>query len=102
MRSAAAAKSSKTRHLLSSLGGHRSYFVRGNLIKIDIGRLHGRILLGDLRGFDVVIDVPLDHQLSRLFIDGAKIAGLYYVERWLNALPDKEVNRDANEDVSGR
>lgn len=59
-------------------------------------------MLGDLRGIDVVIYVPLDGQLSRLFVDGAKIAGLFSSGAGKRLPSDKEENRDANVDVSRR
>jgi hypothetical protein len=50
----------------------------------------------------VGIYVPLDGQLSRLFVDGTKVAGLFLVEGRLDAVSNEDVNRDANADVSGR
>jgi hypothetical protein len=68
----------RARDSLSSvaLGIHLPYFVRGNLIKVDIGRMDDRMLPGDICGVDVSIDVPLDGQLPRLFVDSAKITSL--------------------------
>jgi hypothetical protein len=50
----------------------------------------------------VLIYVPLDSQVSRLSIDSAKIAGLFYAEGRSNALSDEGVYHDANIDVFGR
>jgi hypothetical protein len=39
--------------------------------------MDNRMLPGDICGVDVSIDVPLDGQLPRLFVDGAKITSLF-------------------------
>jgi hypothetical protein len=72
-------KNSRLESLLSRVGPgiHLPYFVRRYLEKIDIGRLHGKILLGDLFGASVIVYVPLDRQLSRLSVDGTKITDLF-------------------------
>ena len=66
-----------------ALGIHLAYFVRGNLIKVDIGRMDNRMLLGGISGVRVGIDVPLDGQFPRLFVDGAKITSLYVIGEWV-------------------
>jgi hypothetical protein len=53
------------------------YFIRGHPKLTHLGRLNGRIPPGDLCGVDVFIYVPLDHQVSRLYVDGAKVASLF-------------------------
>lgn len=59
-----------------ALGIYLPYFIRGNLIKVDIGCMDDRMLPGGLRGVNVGIDVPLDGQFPRLFVDGTKITSL--------------------------
>jgi hypothetical protein len=50
----------KARDSLSALGIHLPYFVRGNLIKVDIGCLDDRMLPGGICSINVGIDVSLD------------------------------------------
>lgn len=66
----------KARDSLSALGIHLPYFVRGNLIKVDIGCLDDRMLPGGICSINVGIDVSLDGQFPRLFVHGAKITSL--------------------------
>jgi hypothetical protein len=55
------------------------YFIGYNIIAICHTRLlNGGILVGDPDGVNVLINVSLDLQLSRLLVNCAKITGLYW------------------------
>jgi hypothetical protein len=59
---------------------------------VDLWRKNDRMLTGDLHGVDMGIDVSFDQQLSRLFVDGTKIASLFWVrERSKRAATDQEL-----------
>jgi hypothetical protein len=47
---------------------------------IHLWRKNDGMLTGDLHGVDMGIDVSFDQQLSRLFVDGTKIASLFWVK----------------------
>jgi hypothetical protein len=44
---------------------------------IHLGGRNGKILAGDIHDVDVGIDVSLDHQLPRQFVDGPKVTWLF-------------------------
>lgn len=74
------------RDLQSSTGVdvQRPHFVRVNRKVIHLGGQDGRILAGDSHGVNVGIDVSLDHQLPRPFLDGAKVTWLFGWLGWVS------------------
>jgi hypothetical protein len=91
----------ETRDLRSSASVHTqlSYFKRVDMIMIDLGCPNGTVLAGDLRGVGVGIYVSLDNQLSSLFVDSAKIAGLVFV--WERREGREALNALANHQARG-
>jgi hypothetical protein len=74
-----------------------------NLELIYLGPLNGRMLSGDGCGIVVEVYVPLDRQLSGLFVDGAEIASLFCGRRSKRgALTDQGLMAMANINGPGR
>ena len=67
---------------------------------IHLGGQNGRILAGDSHDVAVLIDVSLDHQLPRPFVDGAKVTWLFGLSETQNRELMAMLATNAN--VSGR
>jgi len=67
----------ETEDLPSGVDTQPPYLVRMDLIGINGGSLNGRILSSNPDDVNVGINISLNHQLPRLFVDGAKITSLF-------------------------
>ena len=67
----------ETEDLPSGLDTQLHYLLRTDHIGIKVDFLNGRILSSNPDDVNVGINISLNHQLPRLFVDGAKITSLF-------------------------
>jgi hypothetical protein len=67
----------ETEDLPSSVDTQLHYLLRTDHVGIKVDFLNGRILSSDPDDVNVGINISLNHQLPRPFVDGAKITSLF-------------------------